>query len=93
VKVDAILRCPVFETGETRVYDIDNIVSSYYDCSDSDSESESVSETETVFDVDQDDQDDHDHDHDHDHETGEEQETEPGTIECDEFEVIQETSK
>jgi hypothetical protein len=91
VKVDAILRCPVFETGETRVYDIDNIVSSYYDCSDSDSES--VSETETVFDVDQDDQDDHDHDHDHDHETGEEQETEPGTIECDEFEVIQETSK
>lgn len=83
VKVDSILRCPVFETGETRVYDIDNVLSSYYDCSDSEIESDSVSETEFVVDQDDNDQDD---------ETGEEQETEPDTTDCDEFEVIQESS-
>jgi hypothetical protein len=49
VKVDSILRCPVFETGETRVYDIDNVLSSYYDCSDSESDSDSDSELE--FDI------------------------------------------
>ena len=87
VKVDSILRCPVFETGETRVYDIDNVLSSYYDCSDSESESESVSEPEFVVDQD-DDQDDNDQDD----ETGEEQKTEPDTTDCDEFEVIQEPS-
>jgi hypothetical protein len=80
------LRCPVFETGETRVYDIDNVLSSYYDCSDSESESESESDSvsEPEFVVDQDD--------DQDDETGEEQETEPDTTDCDEFEVIQEPS-
>jgi hypothetical protein len=87
VKVDSILRCPVFETGETRVYDIDNVLSSYYDCSDSESESESVSEPEFVVD-----QDDDQNDNDQDDETGEEQNTEPDTTDCDEFEVIQEPS-
>ena len=41
VKVDSILRCPVIESGETQVFDIDNLLTSFYDCSDSDSESES----------------------------------------------------
>lgn len=85
VKVDSILRCPVFETGETRVYDIDNVLSSYYDCSDSDSDSESDSVSEPEFIVDQD-------DNDNDNDQGDEQETEPDTTDCDEFEVIQEPS-
>jgi hypothetical protein len=39
VKVDTVLRCPVLESGEQPVFDIDGILSSYYDCSDSAGES------------------------------------------------------
>jgi hypothetical protein len=43
VKVDSVLRCPVFESGEQQVFDIDGILSSYYDCSDSESSEDSDS--------------------------------------------------
>ena len=36
IKVDSILRCPIFESGENHVYDIDGVLSNYYNCSDSD---------------------------------------------------------
>ena len=35
IKVDSVLRCPVFESNESQVYDIDNILTSFYECSDS----------------------------------------------------------
>ena len=35
IKVDSVLRCPVFESNKSQVYDIDNILTSFYDCSDS----------------------------------------------------------
>lgn len=38
VKVDNILRCPVFDSNEKQVFDIDGILSNYYDCSDSESD-------------------------------------------------------
>lgn len=41
VKVDSVLRCPVLESGEQQVFDIDGILSSYYDCSDSESSEDS----------------------------------------------------
>ena len=90
VKVDSVLRCPVFETGETRVYDIDNVLSSYYDCSDSDSESDSDSDSELEFDIDAE----------ADAETETEAETDAGRENgnettltgCEDFEVIQESS-
>ena len=41
VKVDSVLRCPVIESNENHVYDIDATLTSYYDCSDSNSESSS----------------------------------------------------
>ena len=55
IKVDSILRCPIFESGENHVYDIDGVLSNYYNCSDSDgscigdpeSESDSDSESES----------------------------------------------
>jgi hypothetical protein len=55
VKVDSLLRCPVFESNEKQVFDIDGVLSSYYDNSDTEceaddeaeAESESESETET----------------------------------------------
>lgn len=40
VKVDSLLRCPVFESNEKQVFDIDGVLSSYYDCSDTDDESD-----------------------------------------------------
>jgi hypothetical protein len=40
IKVDSILRCPVFESGEKQVFDIDGILTTYYNCSDTESESE-----------------------------------------------------
>jgi hypothetical protein len=38
IKVDSVLRCPVFDSGESQVYDIDSMLTNYYDDSDSDSE-------------------------------------------------------
>jgi hypothetical protein len=39
VKVDSVLRCPVFGPNDSQVYDIDNILANFYDCSDSDDSS------------------------------------------------------
>jgi hypothetical protein len=55
VKVDSVLRCPVLDSSENQVFDIDAILSSYYDCSDTadDTDSEEDSEdTETEEDTD-----------------------------------------
>lgn len=46
VKVDSVLRCPVFESNDSQVYDIDNMLTSYYNCSDSDSDSDSEVEVD-----------------------------------------------
>ena len=51
VKVDSVLRCPVFDSGENQVFDIDGVLSSYYNCSDTESESESESVTESETDA------------------------------------------
>ena len=40
IKVDSILRCPVFESGEKQVFDIDSVLTNFYDCSDSDNDDE-----------------------------------------------------
>ena len=94
VKVDSILRCPVFETGETRVYDIDNVLSSYYDCSDSDSESDSDSDSELEFDIETEAETDAEADAETEAETDAHRgnENEPTLTGCDDFEVIQESS-
>lgn len=34
VKVDSLLRCPVFESNDKNVFDIDGVLTSYYECSD-----------------------------------------------------------
>jgi hypothetical protein len=44
IKVDSVLRCPVFESNKSQVYDIDNILTSFYDCSDSERDGDSDSE-------------------------------------------------
>ena len=60
IKVDSILRCPIFESGENHVYDIDGVLSNYYNCSDSDGscigdpELDSDSESESDSDSDSD---------------------------------------
>lgn len=57
IKVDSVLRCPVFESGESQVYDIDSMLTNYYDDSDSDSEHDSDSESDTISISDDDDDD------------------------------------
>ena len=61
VKVDSVLRCPVLDSGENQVFDIDGILSSYYDCSDTaddsdtdddETETETTAETETETETD-----------------------------------------
>lgn len=47
IKVDSVLRCPVFESGESQVYDIDSMLTNYYDDSDSDSDSDHDSDSES----------------------------------------------
>ena len=51
IKVDTVLRCPVFESCDNEIYDIDGILSSYYDCSDSESDSDD-SDSSGVSDID-----------------------------------------
>jgi hypothetical protein len=46
VKVDSVLRCPVFGPNDSQVYDIDNILSTFYDCSDTDGEDSSSEDSE-----------------------------------------------
>lgn len=58
VKVDSVLRCPVFESNDSQVYDIDGVLTNYYNCSDSDTDSDSDIHTED----DDDDRDEHDDD-------------------------------
>jgi hypothetical protein len=53
IKVDSILRCPVFESSEKQVFDIDGILTNYYDCSDTESDSVSESDSSCVSDVDE----------------------------------------
>jgi hypothetical protein len=51
IKVDSVLRCPVFDSGESQVYDIDSMLTNYYDDSDSDSEadnSDGENESDTI---------------------------------------------
>ena len=55
VKVDSVLRCPVLDSGENQVFDIDGILSSYYDCSDTADDSDS-DETDTEDDETDDDE-------------------------------------
>lgn len=51
IKVDSVLRCPVFESSEKQVFDIDGILTNYYNCSDT--ESDADSESSCVSDVDE----------------------------------------
>jgi hypothetical protein len=107
VKVDSLLRCPVFESNEKQVLDIDGVLSSYYDCSDTD-EGEGEGEVEVGGECDREcdrEGDDSDSDSDSEteatHDSVDSNETEPlaaaaTTAESEsddaEFEVIQEHS-
>lgn len=51
VKVDSVLRCPVFESSDSQVYDIDGVLTSYYNCSDSDTETDSDSDSDSDSDT------------------------------------------
>jgi hypothetical protein len=81
VKVDSVLRCPVLDSSENQVFDIDSVLSSYYDCSDTESESETDTDTDTESDTDT----DTETDADAQTETGET----PATDQDPEFEIIE----
>ena len=96
IKVDSILRCPVFESSEKQVFDIDGIITNYYDCSDT--ESDAVSESDSSCVSEDDDSESTDSDTESNTVTG----AEPATNtendtnpDCDdpEFEIIQDPSK
>lgn len=95
VKVDSILRCPVIESGENQVFDIDNLLTSFYDCSDSESESDSECQSEY------DDEDDCDTDSEHEADTDADAEptvpaessNENTTSDDPEFEIVSQPSE
>ena len=51
VKIDSLLRCPVFESNEKQVFDIDGVLSSYYDNSETETDTETETETDTDTDT------------------------------------------
>lgn len=97
VKVDSILRCPVIESGENQVFDIDNLLTSFYDCSDSDSDSqpEYDDEDEDVCDTDSEHEADADADADADAEptVSAESSNENTTSDDPEFEIVSQSSE
>jgi hypothetical protein len=54
IKVDTTLRCPVLERNEEQVNDIDGVLSSYYECSDTEEEVETDTDTDTEAEADDD---------------------------------------
>jgi len=52
IKLDTVLRCPVLESYDKQVFDIDGILTNYYDCSESDVDGDSGSESSGVSDID-----------------------------------------
>ena len=54
VKVDSVLRCPVLDSSENQVFDIDSILSSYYGCSDTETETETDDDSDSDSDTDDD---------------------------------------
>jgi len=104
VKIDSLLRCPVFESNEKQVFDIDGVLSSYYDNSDtecegnadadSDAETDTDTDTDTETDTDTDTETESDSDSETDAETAAETTTTTNTVTSSqyddaEFEVIQ----
>jgi hypothetical protein len=83
VKVDSVLRCPVFDSSDNQVFDIDGVLSSYYDCSDTESESDTDTESDTESDTDTESV--RESDADAETETGET----PATDQDPEFEIIE----
>lgn len=100
VKVDSVLRCPIFESNEKQVFDIDGVLSTYYDCSDSESENESDhgSDSESDHGSDSDSENENDNESEiatqNKHQTNDatEKSTPDGDDPDPEFEVIQEDS-
>ena len=89
IKVDSVLRCPVLECNEREVFDIDGILTSYYDCSDTaddsdETDAETDAETETETDADAETETDAETDADA------ETETDATTDHDPEFEIIEE---
>lgn len=54
VKVDSVLRCPVLDSSENQVFDIDGVLSSYYDCSDTETDTDDDTEDDSDSDADSD---------------------------------------
>ena len=52
VKVDSVLRCPVLDSSENQVFDIDGVLSSYYDCSDTETDTDDDTEDDSDSDSD-----------------------------------------
>lgn len=52
VKVDSVLRCPVLDSSENQVFDIDGVLSSYYDCSETETETETDDDSDSDSDTD-----------------------------------------
>jgi len=69
VKIDSLLRCPVFESNEKQVFDIDGVLSSYYDNSDTECDDDGDADAGTDSDSDSDSDSDTDTDTDSDTET------------------------
>jgi len=90
IKVDSVLRCPVLESSEKQVFDIDGILTNYYDCSDT----ERSSDSSCVSDVDESDESETDTTADATDAANTEIVNDTN-IDCDdpEFEIIQDPSK
>ena len=92
VKIDSLLRCPVFESSEKQVSDIDGVLSSYYNNSETECDTGTDTGTETDTETDA----DSDTDSDTDSDSATAAETDPATNTVSstqnddaEFEVIQ----
>lgn len=66
VKVDSVLRCPIFDSNDKHVFDIDGVLTQYYSESDNEDNSNNKRDNDSDSDDNDDNNDDYDNDNDND---------------------------
>jgi uncharacterized protein (DUF2225 family) len=84
VKVDSVLRCPIFDSNDKQVFDIDGVLTQYYSESDDECDADNKRDSDSESESDYESDDDNDND---DNDRAVETEVDP------EFEILEEVNE
>jgi len=87
VKVDSVLRCPIFDSNDKQVFDIDGVLTQYYSESDDECDADNKRDSDSESESDYESDDDNDNDDNDDNDRAVETEVDP------EFEILEEVNE